>query len=613
MVASVVLARQVSERRATPVPPTPRQLLRRALNRRELEVHYQPVFDAHGSLAGAEALIRWHHPTLGLIDPGAILKGVHEGTELDDLTDLVLSDACAALGRLQPLIIKNGYLGVNIPAAILEHERLPQMVESALATAGVSGSGLVLELTETSEVKDWDAVRLATQRLRPLGVRLALDDFGRGHSNLPALSTSNADIVKLDKALLDEVLINERAGEIVDSVITLASSLQMHLVAEGIEDLGVLEWLMDRPVTYFQGYALGCPQPLDELVDGQFRQTPMPALAGLPHQERGSIALPALISLTLVACSLLSSAGALRQWTITREAATHTGATGDTLERAYLAFVGASHRSTAALASGGRSSNTASESDLTTVRGLELVDAIEKAHSVDLHSGDLERADWLAEPARRFFEAGKWNAASEEIFDVVVPAVRTYLVGRNGLRSPAVVIDDLSGLLSERVATLGAYRHAAGLDSEQSSSMALRPLPGAAGTDPIVSWFAAWRSERSTPLIAAGLDDQRIQALTSVWPALVDPSSDAIAAIDFEQVADDNLSLQLTLEEQVDTHHLSDWATRRPTDTSAPGWAWLASASIAPAIGLAALLAWLLSAPTRHRRRFKLRHPVNLG
>jgi EAL domain-containing protein (putative c-di-GMP-specific phosphodiesterase class I) len=495
MLVASVLARQVGDRRSAPVPSSPRQLLRRALNRDELEVHYQPVFDAQGALAGAEALIRWRHPTLGLIDPGAILQGVHEGEELDELTALVLGDACRALGRLQPLIVKNGYLGVNIPAAILEHERLPQMVESELTQAGITGAGLVLELTETSEVNDWDAVRVATERLRTLGVRLALDDFGRGHSNLPALSTSNADIVKLDKALLDEVLVNERAGEIVDSVISLAASLQMQLVAEGIEDLGVLEWLMDRHVTYFQGYALGCPQPLDELVDGRYRHAPLPALAGLPHPERGSIAVPALISIALAACSLVGSAGAGQQWTIARRPADHSEA--ERLEYAYVSVLAASKAANDVNVEPGQGTTTASESDLVTVRCLELLEAIGKAHAVDLYSEPLERADWLAEPARRSFEAGNIDDATRATVDVVVPSVHRYLIERNGADGESLTIDG---------------------------------------------------------------------------------------------------------------------SVAQPATTSAPPtWAWLASASIAPAVGAAALGAWLLGTPMRQRRRFKQRHPASHG
>jgi EAL domain-containing protein (putative c-di-GMP-specific phosphodiesterase class I) len=237
--------------------------LEHALDRDEIEVHFQPIVAlATGRPVALEALVRWQHPTRGLLPPGAFLPLAEERGLMVPIGQAVLRDACRSAAAWQRF---GGHeqlcVNVNLSPAELLNPELTRDVSAALAASGLAPSSLVLEITESGAMTDAVAARAAMHELRRLGVRLALDDFGTGYSSLSHLREFPIDVLKIAKPFVDRL--DHGAGDttFTDAILRLAAALELDVVAEGIERAEQAELLRRLACGLGQGFHFS--RPLD--------------------------------------------------------------------------------------------------------------------------------------------------------------------------------------------------------------------------------------------------------------------------------------------------------------------------------------------------------------
>ncbi|MEU8818605.1 bifunctional diguanylate cyclase/phosphodiesterase [Actinoplanes sp. NPDC048796] len=249
--------------------------LRRALDAGEFRVHYQPLMElATGRVVGVEPLVRWQHPTRGLVPPGEFIPAA-EGTGLIvPLGRFVLRESCrqaaAWLAEFGPDCMRK--LGPNVSVRQLHDPDFVADVRAALADSGLPADRLVLELTESAVLRGPQVSR-TLRELHEMGVRLALDDFGTGESSLSLLRSFPASIVKLDKSFVDGIELDEMGTPeaearqaVARAVVQLAGALGLDTVAEGIENQEQADRLQRLGYTLGQGYHLARPMPAEEMT-----------------------------------------------------------------------------------------------------------------------------------------------------------------------------------------------------------------------------------------------------------------------------------------------------------------------------------------------------------
>ncbi len=239
--------------------------LRQALESSELLIHLQPQFSlAQRRPVGVEALVRWQHPRRGLLYPGTFLPAAEQAGLLRPLTDAVLDLALAAAARWWSSVALP--VSVNLSAANLTDVDLPRKVTAALERHGLPPAALTLELVEDMMMADPERGREVLGRLRGLGVRTSIDDYGTGYSSLAYLRHLPADELKLDRSLTRDLDSDPAAAAIVEHTVALAHALGLTLVAEGVEDLAAADSLSRLGCDVGQGYALARPMPLEQFL-----------------------------------------------------------------------------------------------------------------------------------------------------------------------------------------------------------------------------------------------------------------------------------------------------------------------------------------------------------
>ncbi len=246
-------------------PLTARQIeLRKALDRGQMVLHYQPQVDAERGVVGAEALVRWRHPTRGLVMPGEFIPLAERTGLILPLGDWVLVEACRQLAlwtrdpALAPLV-----LSVNVSAAQLHQADFVPRVIDTLNAAGVVPNRLRLELTESVLVQDVQTIADKLAELKAHGVTLSLDDFGTGSSSLSYLKRLPLDELKIDKSFVQDLLEDESDVAIVGSMLALGRSLGLKVIAEGVETEAQWRYLRDHGCHLFQGYWFSPPLALE--------------------------------------------------------------------------------------------------------------------------------------------------------------------------------------------------------------------------------------------------------------------------------------------------------------------------------------------------------------
>ncbi len=231
-----------------------------ALERRELHVLYQPVFDAvEGSIVAVEALLRWRHPQFGLLAPVPLIEFAAVHGRMPEITEFVLDHACREASAWPSLA-----LAINVSPDEFGDGGLGPRVAGALARTGFPASRLVIEIVESSAFSNPAMADAELDKLRSLGVRAALDDFGSGHSSLLLLQKLSFDIVKIDKALIDAVA-EARAAKVVRSIVDLAHGLGAKVTAEGVETEEQRRMLVAAGCDFLQGYLLSRPVEADRI------------------------------------------------------------------------------------------------------------------------------------------------------------------------------------------------------------------------------------------------------------------------------------------------------------------------------------------------------------
>ncbi|RQO84180.1 EAL domain-containing protein [Acidovorax sp. FJL06] len=240
--------------------------IRLGLARNEFLLHYQPVVDEAGQLLGAEALVRWNHPQRGMVPPADFIPLAEQTGLILPLGRQVLAMACHQLAQWAADPAKAGWtLAVNVSAQEFRQSDFVQDVLAVLRDSGADARRLKLELTESLLLHDVEDSILKMQALRTLGVGFSLDDFGTGYSSLSYLKRLPLDQLKIDQSFVRDVLTDPNDAAIACTIITLAHSLALDVVAEGVETEGQRAFLLRNGCKRFQGYLFGRPGPVDLL------------------------------------------------------------------------------------------------------------------------------------------------------------------------------------------------------------------------------------------------------------------------------------------------------------------------------------------------------------
>ena len=240
--------------------------LRQGLTRGELYVHYQPVVDHHKRLTGVEALVRWRHPQRGVVSPGDFITLAEQTGLILPLGHRVLHQACEQLRRWGEDPRTSGLsISVNVSARQFRHPGFVADVLQVLGETGAPPQRLKLELTESLLLGDVEDTIDRMEQLKAQGVGFALDDFGTGYSSLSYLKRLPLDQVKIDQSFVRDVLSDPNDAAIVRTILALAKSLDLQVVAEGVETAGQLGFLRLHGCDGFQGYLFGRPVPVHEM------------------------------------------------------------------------------------------------------------------------------------------------------------------------------------------------------------------------------------------------------------------------------------------------------------------------------------------------------------
>lgn len=242
--------------------------LRDALELRQISAHYQPQIDlATGQVCGVEALLRWQHPKLGMISPAQFIPIAEEAGLINRIGEWVVVEACREAMRWQRKGLPAVVMAVNVSAKQFVGGDIVQVVERALEETGLAADLLEIEITESVFAHDLDTTLEAMKKLSDMGVHVAVDDFGTGYSSLSYLKRFPVNKLKIDRSFVNDIETDEDDRELAAGIINLGHSLEMTVIAEGIETDGQMKLLQAMNCDIGQGYLFSKPLPADELVE----------------------------------------------------------------------------------------------------------------------------------------------------------------------------------------------------------------------------------------------------------------------------------------------------------------------------------------------------------
>lgn len=242
--------------------------LRGAVKRREFETYFQPIHNVRtGDVERLEALLRWRHPSHGLLLPGRFINIAEDSGQIRELGEVVLDAACAHLARWRSSGAAGLGVSVNLSARDFDHDDLVERVMSVTRRHGLPPDALELEITESLLIEDMDEVSKRAARLRAEGVRIAIDDFGTRYSSLGYLHTLPISAIKIDQSFVRDLGLRNTSSSIVAAMIGIARGLHLDLVAEGVERTEHLESLQGMGCDVMQGYFFSRPMPGDEVSE----------------------------------------------------------------------------------------------------------------------------------------------------------------------------------------------------------------------------------------------------------------------------------------------------------------------------------------------------------
>jgi EAL domain-containing protein (putative c-di-GMP-specific phosphodiesterase class I) len=242
--------------------------LRRALERREFLLHYQPKFRVDtGAMTGAEALIRWQHPEFGMVPPQDFIGIAEESGLILPIGEWVLREACQQVMQWHAEGLGQIKLAVNLSTKQFRHGRLKETLAAVLSETGFDPRYLEFEITESVLMESSTAVREVLADLKAMGISISLDDFGTGYSSLSYLKRFPIDALKIDRTFVRDIPADQDDAAIVRAIIAMARSLRMKVIAEGVETVEQQQFLRAEGCDEIQGYLPGRPVP-----PGEFRR-----------------------------------------------------------------------------------------------------------------------------------------------------------------------------------------------------------------------------------------------------------------------------------------------------------------------------------------------------
>jgi diguanylate cyclase (GGDEF)-like protein len=239
--------------------------LRQAIKKNQFVLYYQPQVEMD-RLMGAEALIRWNHPTRGLVQPDEFIPMAEETGLILPLGEWVLKTACAQLASwsAQKLPPNNFVLAVNISALQFRQPDFVEQVSTAINSTGINAMTLKLELTESMFAENLDEVVWKMKELKSSNVSFSLDDFGTGYSSLTYLKRLPLDQLKIDRAFVRDMMVDATSGAIAQTIISMGRAMGLSVIAEGVETVEQRDFLANLGCDCFQGFLISRPLPLDK-------------------------------------------------------------------------------------------------------------------------------------------------------------------------------------------------------------------------------------------------------------------------------------------------------------------------------------------------------------
>jgi EAL domain-containing protein (putative c-di-GMP-specific phosphodiesterase class I) len=239
--------------------------LRRALERQEFVLHYQPQVNSEsGLIIGAEALVRWRHPEMGLVPPGMFIPITEESGLIVTIGEWVLWEACRQSKAWQQEGLSPITVAVNLSAVQFHQKNLTEMVANVLQKTGLEPHWLELEITESGIMQNSEAAVKTLHLLKQMGLKLSIDDFGTGYSSLSYLKKFPIDKLKIDQSFVRDITTDQDDAAIVGAIIGMAKALKLRVIAEGVETRDHLDYLNSNGCFEIQGYYFSKPVPADE-------------------------------------------------------------------------------------------------------------------------------------------------------------------------------------------------------------------------------------------------------------------------------------------------------------------------------------------------------------
>jgi diguanylate cyclase (GGDEF)-like protein len=233
-----------------------------AVREGEFLLYYQPIVDARTRLIeGFETLMRWKHPTLGMVPPVRFIPIAETNGLINLLGAWALKAACAQLRQFEEAAKRDLYISVNISPRQFRNDKFLEVLDQALLLSDMPGKKLVLEITEGTLMVDPQHAEAILTRMAERGARIAIDDFGTGYSSLAYLKRFPISVLKIDRAFVKDLPDAQKEAAICSAVLDMARHLDMAVVAEGVETEEQLDWLRQRDCRYVQGYLTGKPMP----------------------------------------------------------------------------------------------------------------------------------------------------------------------------------------------------------------------------------------------------------------------------------------------------------------------------------------------------------------
>ncbi len=260
--------------------------LRQAISRNELSVNYQPIISPEENMVkGIEALLRWHHPERGFVSPMEFIPLAEETGIISSLGEWILRKACAQNKRWHDAGYDHLCIGVNFSSRQFQHQNVPELVKNVLDETGMPAKSLNVEITESIAMES-RSIKILNE-LTDMGIKTSIDDFGTGYSSLGSLKQFPIDTLKIDRSFVKEITLDSNVETIVKAIIAMAHSLDMKVVAEGVETKEQRDFLLSNNCDELQGYLFSPPVPEDKF--SELLEKGMYSIPGISRKKEPSI------------------------------------------------------------------------------------------------------------------------------------------------------------------------------------------------------------------------------------------------------------------------------------------------------------------------------------